>query len=336
MTGGAGFIGSHVVVELIQIGYEVIVLDNLCNGSSVAIARIEKLCQCSVQFVRGDVRDHTVLDKIFLHHHIDTVIHCAGLKAVGESIAQPLNYLDNNVSGTITLCQAMETAGVFNLVFSSSATVYGDAPVMPLTESAETRPPTNPYGRSKLIVENMLRDLSQSDSRWSIAILRYFNPVGAHCSGLIGENPRGVPNNLLPYISQVASGKLNYLAVYGADYSTPDGTGVRDYIHVVDLAIGHVKALPYLETHRGIYVWNLGTGHGYSVLQMIHAFEEANGCNVPYVIEPRRSGDIAECWSDPTKAQVELGWQAQRDLSTMVVDEWRWQQMNPNGYEPSP
>jgi len=335
VTGGAGFIGSHTVIELLQAGHEVVIVDNLSNSSVVALERVEQICQCSIPFVRGDVRDRTLLDNVFAQHKIDTVIHFAGLKAVGESVEQPLYYFDNNVSGTVTLCQAMAAAGVFSLVFSSSATVYGDAATMPLHEGVETKPPTNPYGRSKLMVEEMLRDLSHSDSRWSIALLRYFNPVGAHESGLIGENPRGIPNNLLPYISQVASGKLKQLAVYGDDYPTPDGTGVRDYIHVVDLAIGHVKTLTYLESHNGVQVWNLGTGHGYSVLEMVRAFEQASRCKVPYTVEPRRSGDIAQCWSDPSKAKRELGWQAQRDLSTMMVDAWRWQQMNPDGYESS-
>lgn len=328
VTGGAGFIGSHTVVELFQAGHEVIIFDNLCNSSAVAVERMETICQREIPFVCGDVRDKAALEELFSQHKIDSVIHFAGLKAVGESVDQPLNYFDNNVSGTITLCEVMAAAGVFNLVFSSSATVYGDATTMPLHEEVETKPPTNPYGRSKLMVEEILRDLSRSDSRWSIALLRYFNPVGAHESGLIGENPRGIPNNLLPYIAQVASGKLKQLAVYGDDYPTPDGTGVRDYIHVVDLAAGHVNTLSYLDNHYGVYVWNLGTGHGYSVLEMVRAFEQASGCTVPYVIEPRRSGDIAECWSDPSKAKKELGWQAERDLSTMMVDAWRWQQMS--------
>ena len=335
VTGGAGFIGSHTVVELLQAGHKVVVLDNLCNSSAVALERVEQISQRSIQFVQGDVRDRALLDTVFGQHKIDTVIHFAGLKSVGESVDQPLNYFDNNVSGTITLCAAMAAAGVFRLVFSSSATVYGDATTMPLHEGVETKPPTNPYGRSKLMVEEILRDLSHSDSRWSIALLRYFNPVGAHESGLIGENPRGIPNNLLPYIAQVASGKLKQLAVYGDDYPTQDGTGVRDYIHVVDLAIGHVKTLPYLDGHNGVHVWNLGTGHGYSVLEMVRAFEQASGRKVPYTIEPRRSGDIAQCWSDPAKAKRQLGWQAQRDLSTMMVDAWRWQQMNADGYETS-
>jgi len=328
VTGGAGFIGSHTVVELLQAGNEVVIIDNLCNSSTVVLGRLEKICNRSIQFVQGDVRDRAVLDYVFGQYEIDIVIHFAGLKAVGESVEKPLSYFDNNVSGTITLCQAMAAAGVFNMVFSSSATVYGDAMTMPLNENIATKPPTNPYGRSKLMVEEILRDLSQSDSRWSIALLRYFNPVGAHESGLIGENPRGIPNNLLPYIAQVASCKLKQLAVFGDDYPTPDGTGVRDYIHVVDLAIGHVKTLSYVDNHSGVYVWNLGTGQGYSVLEMVRAFEVASGRTVPYVIEPRRSGDIAQCWSDPSKAKRDLGWQAERDLSTMMVDAWRWQQMN--------
>lgn len=335
VTGGAGYIGSHACLELLNAGHEVICVDNLSNSSMVSLQRVEAITGRSIEFHEVDIRDRDGLAKIFTIHSIDTVIHFAGLKAVGESVEQPLNYFDNNVSGTVTLCQAMAAAGVFSLVFSSSATVYGDATAMPLHEGVETKPPTNPYGRSKLMVEEMLRDLSHSDSRWSIALLRYFNPVGAHESGLIGENPRGIPNNLLPYISQVASGKLKQLAVYGDDYPTPDGTGVRDYIHVVDLAIGHVKTLTYLESHNGVQVWNLGTGQGYSVLEMVRAFEQASGCKVPYAVEPRRSGDIAQCWSDPSKAKRELGWQAQRDLSTMMVDAWRWQQMNSDGYESS-
>ncbi len=332
VTGGAGYIGSHTLVELLQAGYDVVVLDNLCNSNVESLRRVEHICQRSVEFVRGDVGDRVLLDQLFAKHEFSAVIHFAGLKAVGESVAQPLSYYANNVGGTVTLCQAMAAAGVFRLVFSSSATVYGEPQHMPIREGFTVGAVTNPYGRSKWIVEQVLTDLAAADSRWSIALLRYFNPVGAHPSGLIGEDPQGAPNNLVPYITQVAVGRLAQLSIFGADYPTVDGTGVRDYIHVCDLAAGHVKAVEFLLEHVGIDVWNLGNGRGYSVMEMINTFAEVSGCQIDYTIVPRRPGDIAACWADVTKAQQELGWQAQRDLPTMLADAWRWQQQNPTGY----
>lgn len=332
VTGGAGYIGSHALVELLQAGYDVVVLDNLCNSNVESLRRVERICQRSVEFVLGDVGDRALLDRLFTQHDFSAVIHFAGLKAVGESVAQPLSYYANNVGGSVTLCQAMAAAGVFRLVFSSSATVYGEPDHMPIREDFVVGGVMNPYGRSKWMVEQILTDLAAAESRWSIALLRYFNPIGAHPSGLIGEDPRGTPNNLVPYITQVAVGRLGQLSVFGADYPTCDGTGVRDYIHVSDLAAGHVKAVEYVLDHGGIDVWNLGTGRGHSVLEMIDTFAEVSGCAIKYAIVPRRSGDIAACWADVTKAQQELGWQAQRDLSTMLADSWRWQQQNPAGY----
>jgi UDP-glucose 4-epimerase len=283
-------------------------------------------------FLEGDIRDRKMLDRLFVEHTIDAVLHFAGLKAVGESVAQPLRYYDNNVNGSQVLLQACADAGVFNFVFSSSATVYGEPAHTPISEACPVGQPTNPYGRSKLMVEDMLRDLAASDPRWRIALLRYFNPVGAHESGLMGEDPNGIPNNLLPYIAQVAFGKLPELAVFGNDYPTPDGTGVRDYIHVVDLAEGHLRALEAMQTHTGAHVWNLGTGQGYSVLEMVRAFEAASGKPVPYRVASRRPGDIATCYADPSKAESELGWKAKRGLPEMMRDAWRWQSMNPDGY----
>ncbi|MCP9338564.1 UDP-glucose 4-epimerase GalE [Stutzerimonas xanthomarina] len=332
VTGGAGYIGSHATLALLEAGHDVVVLDNLCNSSVESLERVERICGRAPSFVRGDIRDAAMLDLLFATHNISAVLHFAGLKAVGESVREPLAYYENNVAGSISLCRAMARAGVFRLVFSSSATVYGEPERMPIAEDFPTGTPTNPYGRSKLMVEEALRDLAASDSRWAIALLRYFNPVGAHESGSIGESPNGIPNNLLPYISQVAVGKLRELTVYGNDYATPDGTGVRDYIHVVDLAEGHLKALARLTCGTGLHVWNLGTGTGYSVLQMIHAFEQASGRSIPYRIAPRRPGDIAECWADPRKAASELGWQARRGIDAMMRDTWRWQLGNPDGY----
>ncbi|HUH40437.1 MAG TPA: UDP-glucose 4-epimerase GalE [Castellaniella sp.] len=332
ITGGAGYIGSHTVLELLAGGHDVIVLDNLSNSSRASLQRVHQITGRSVQLIEGDVRDAHVLDQLFADHPIDAVVHFAGLKAVGESVRQPLAYYDNNVHGSLVLCQAMARAGVHQLVFSSSATVYGEPAQMPISETCPTGVPTNPYGRSKLMVEDMLRDLAVAQPHWSIALLRYFNPVGAHPSGLIGEDPNGIPNNLLPYISQVAVGRLPQLAVFGDDYPTPDGTGVRDYIHVVDLARGHLAALGHLPAHPGIHTWNLGTGTGYSVLQMVRAFEQVSGRPVPYVVSPRRAGDIAQCWSDPAKAQRELGWCAELGLEQMMADTWRWQSANPDGY----
>lgn len=332
VTGGAGYIGSHTTLALLEAGFEVVVLDNLCNSSAESLRRIEAICGKSPFFVPGDIRDAALLDELFAAHAITAVLHFAGLKAVGESVREPLKYYDNNVAGSVALCQAMARAGVFNFVFSSSATVYGEPERMPIREDFPTGTPTNPYGRSKLMVEEVLRDLAASDSRWNIALLRYFNPVGAHESGMMGEDPSGIPNNLLPYIAQVAVGKLEQLAVFGDDYPTRDGTGVRDYIHVVDLADGHLKALQALGSRPGINVWNLGTGNGYSVLEMVRAFEQASGRLIPCRMSPRRPGDIAECWADPAKAEQELGWRAQRDLAQMMADTWRWQSSNPNGY----
>ena len=332
VTGGAGYIGSHTTLALLQAGFEVLVLDNLCNASAESLRRVAQLAGRTPVYVEGDIRDRILLDKLLAQHPVQAVMHFAGLKAVGESVAHPLRYFDNNVGGTVTLCQAMAAAGVFTLVFSSSATVYGDLATVPITEDQLAGHTTNPYGRSKFMVEQVLGDLAGSDPRWRIALLRYFNPVGAHESGQIGEDPHGIPNNLLPYITQVAAGKLPELAVFGNDYPTFDGTGVRDYIHVVDLAQGHLAALKALQTRTGTHVWNLGTGQGYSVLQIVQAFEDASGQSILYRIVPRRPGDIAACYADPTKAATELGWSANRDLFTMMSDSWRWQKMNPNGY----
>ena len=335
VTGGAGYIGSHTTLALLQDGFNVVVLDNLCNSSAESLRRVAQLSGREPVFMKGDVRDRALLNQILEQHPVQAVLHFAGLKAVGESVAQPLHYYDNNVGGTLTLCQAMAAAGVFNLVFSSSATVYGDPAIVPITEDHLAGHTTNPYGRSKYMVEQMLGDLAASDPRWRIALLRYFNPVGAHESGQIGEDPQGIPNNLLPYISQVALGKLPELAVFGNDYRTVDGTCVRDYIHVVDLAEGHLAALAALNapyTRSGLNIWNLGTGHGYSVLQMLKAFEAASGRPVPYRLSPRRPGDVATCFANSAKAAAELGWTAQRDLHTMMCDAWRWQALNPDGY----
>jgi UDP-glucose 4-epimerase len=335
LTGGAGYIGSHTMITLMQAGLDVVVLDNLSNSSAESLCRGAKIAGRSATFIEGDIRDSALLGRLLKENGVDAVMHFAGLKAVGESVSQPLRYYDNNVHGSQVLLQACADAGVFNFVFSSSATVYGEPAQMPISESSPVGQPTNPYGRSKLMVEDILRDLAASDPRWRIAILRYFNPVGAHKSGLIGEDPNGIPNNLLPYIAQVALGKLPELTVFGNDYPTLDGTGVRDYIHVVDLAEGHLRALDALETRTGAHVWNLGTGRGYSVLDMVRAFEAASGKPVPYRISPRRPGDIATCYSDPSKAKSELGWKANRGLPEMMRDTWRWQQMNPSGYRSS-
>ncbi|MBA4725309.1 MAG: UDP-glucose 4-epimerase GalE [Pseudomonas sp.] len=333
VTGGAGYIGSHTTLALLEAGYEVVVLDNLCNSSAESQHRVERICGKAPIFVQGDIRDRALLDEIFANYRIEAVLHFAGLKAVGESVREPLSYYENNVAGSDSLCQSMAAAGVFRLVFSSSATVYGEPAQMPISEDCPTGIPTNPYGRSKLMIEDVLRDLAVADSRWSIALLRYFNPVGAHESGLIGEDPNGIPNNLLPYVAQVAIGKLKELSVFGNDYPTADGTGVRDYIHVVDLADGHLKALQRISSQPGLNVWNLGTGKGYSVLEMVQAFEQVSGRPVPYRIVARRSGDIAECWANPHKAERELGWKAERGLQMMMEDAWRWQSLNPQGYK---
>jgi UDP-glucose 4-epimerase len=301
VTGGAGYIGSHTLVELALAGFDFVVLDNLCNSSSVSLQRVQAISGRPVEFVQGDIRDADLLQQVFTHYPISAVVHFAGLKSVGESVAQPLRYYNNNVHGSQVLLQAMADAGVFSIVFSSSATVYGDPVEMPISEQCPVGRPTNPYGRSKLMVEDILRDLALSDPRWRVAVLRYFNPVGAHESGTIGEDPNGIPNNLLPFITQVAVGKLPQLSVFGGDYPTHDGTGVRDYIHVVDLAHGHVAALRYLQEHAGVHTWNLGTGQGYSVLDMVKAFEAASGVQVPYKLVARRAGDIAVCYSNPLR-----------------------------------
>jgi UDP-glucose 4-epimerase len=331
VTGGAGYIGSHVCVELLEQGYEVVVLDNLCNGSELALERVQEITGRSLTFARGDVRNEQLVQQLLQAHGIGAVMHFAGLKAVGESVAQPLEYYDNNVSGAVKLLQAMALAGVTNLVFSSSATVYGDPASNPIDEDFPLSA-TNPYGRSKLMIEEMLRDLYTSERAWNISILRYFNPAGAHPSGRIGEHPSGVPNNLMPYIAQTASGLRQRLSVFGGDYPTRDGTGVRDYIHVTDLAKGHLAALAALADKPGCITHNLGTGTGYSVLEMVAAFEAASGKAIPYTIVPRRPGDIAECYADPGRARRELGWSAQQDLAAMCTDAWRWQQQNPSGY----
>jgi UDP-glucose 4-epimerase len=332
VTGGAGYIGSHTTLELLASGNEVVVLDNLCNSSPESLARVELITGRTCSLIKGDIRDRALLDRIFAEHRFDATLHFAGLKAVGESVREPARYYDNNVGGTVTLCQAMASAGVFTLVFSSSATVYGDPTEVPIREDQPRGEPTNPYGRSKLMVEQVLADLAISDPRWRIALLRYFNPVGAHESGLIGEDPHGIPNNLLPYIAQVAIGKRPRLAIFGNDYPTHDGTGVRDYIHVVDLALGHLKALDALAARSGAHIWNLGTGEGYSVFEMVRAFEAASRRPIPYEIVARRPGDIARCYAAPEKAERELGWKASRGLPQMMRDTWRWQSGNPDGY----
>lgn len=333
VTGGAGYIGSHTVLCLLQAGHQVVVLDNLCNASRESLRRVERLSGHTLTFVQGNILDRALLDRIFNERSVSAVIHFAGLKAVSESVAQPLTYYRNNVAGSVVLCQAMEAAGVRNIVFSSSATVYGDESPMPLYERLATGKTTNPYGHTKLMVEEILQNLGASDSRWSVALLRYFNPVGAHESGEIGEDPQGIPNNLLPYVAQVAVGRREYLSIYGNDYLTPDGTGVRDYIHVVDLAEGHLCALDYIREHTGVRIWNLGSGQGHSVLEVVAAFELASGGKVPYRIEKRRDGDVATCWADVSRAESELGWKAKRGLADMMADTWHWQQKNPNGYE---
>jgi len=333
ITGGAGYIGSHTCVELLNAGFEVVVVDNLSNSKQVALKRVEDITGKKPIFYQADVRDRDALAAIFAQHAIQSVIHFAGLKAVGESVEQPLRYYENNVAGTLTLCQVMAEAGVKSIVFSSSATVYGDPHTVPIKEDFPVGATTNPYGRSKFIVEEILRDLYLADPSWRIALLRYFNPVGAHESGSIGEDPNGIPSNLMPYIAQVAVGRLPFLRAFGGDYPTPDGTGVRDYIHVVDLALGHVAALRYLESHDGLVTVNLGTGRGYSVLDMVRAFAAASGREIPYQIVDRRAGDIASCYADPALAQQLFGWQAQRDVNVMCADSWRWQSQNPQGYE---
>lgn len=332
VTGGAGFIGSHTCVELLNSGYDVAVVDNLYNASEKALERVKEITGKEVGFYKVDIRDREGLNKVFDKENVEAVIHFAGLKAVGESVQKPLEYYENNIGGTITLCDVMRNHEVKNIIFSSSATVYGDPAFVPITEDCPKGTCTNPYGWTKWMLEQILTDIQKSDPQWNVILLRYFNPIGAHKSGLLGEDPKGIPNNLLPYVAQVAIGKLECVGVFGDDYDTPDGTGVRDYIHVVDLAKGHVKAIEKLKDKEGVSIYNLGTGNGYSVLQVIHAFEKACGHPLKYQIKPRRAGDIASCYCDPTKAKEELGWEAEYGIEEMCQDSWRWQSKNPNGY----
>jgi len=332
VTGGAGYIGSHTCLELLLAGHEVVVVDNLSNSKFEALRRVQELAGRTLQFHQADILDRTALNQILRGTAVDAVVHFAGLKAVGESVAQPLRYYENNVAGTVVLCEAMEEHGVRNMVFSSSAAVYGEPSRVPITEDQALRP-ESPYGRTKWMIEEILHDLHGADTRWNVALLRYFNPVGAHESGCIGEDPLGVPTNLFPILGRVAGGTLPRLEVFGDDYRTRDGTGVRDYIHVVDLARGHLKALARLQANPGVVVYNLGTGRGTSVLEAIAAFEQASGRSIPYSIVPRRPGDVAECYTDPGKARGELGWRAEKGLAEMCADAWRWQRGNPRGYE---
>lgn len=332
VTGGAGYIGSHTCVELLEEGYDVVVMDNLYNSSKKALERVEQITGKKVTFYETDMLDRAGVEEIFQRETIEAVIHFAGLKAVGESVAKPIEYYYNNMAGTLILCDTMRKAGVKNIVFSSSATVYGDPAFVPITEDCPKGKITNPYGQTKSMLEQVLTDIQVSDPEWNVILLRYFNPIGAHKSGMIGEDPKGIPNNLLPYVAQVAVGKLECIGVFGNDYDTPDGTGVRDYIHVVDLAKGHVKAIEKLKEKQGVLVYNLGTGKGYSVLEVVKAFGKACGRELPYVIKPRRPGDIAQCYADPSKAKAELGWEAQYGIDEMCEDSWRWQSQNPDGY----
>lgn len=331
VTGGSGYIGSHTVLELLEAGYETVVLDNLCNSSEESLKRVEKITGKKAAFYKADIRDQAAMDKIFAKEKPEAVIHFAGLKAVGESVQKPLMYYDNNIAGTVTLLNAMKEHGCKKIVFSSSATVYGKPASVPIREDFPLSV-TNPYGRTKLMIEEILGDVYTADNSWDIILLRYFNPIGAHESGLIGEDPEGIPNNLLPYVAKVAVGRLEKVNVFGNDYDTPDGTGVRDYIHVVDLARGHVKAIEKIAQNPGLKIYNLGTGNGYSVLDIIHAFSKACGHDIPYVIGPRRAGDIDMCYADPQKAYEELNWKAEYDLNKMCEDTWRWQSHNPDGY----
>lgn len=332
VTGGMGYIGSHTCIQMIEAGIEPIILDNLGNSKVAVLDRIEALTQVRPVFYQGDIRDEAFLDNIFAEHTISSVIHFAGLKAVGESVAKPLEYYDNNVNGSLVLARSMRKANVKSIVFSSSATVYGDPAIVPITENSPTGATTNPYGRSKYMVEECFSDLFDAENDWSITLLRYFNPVGAHPSGNMGEDPQGIPNNLMPFIAQVAVGRRESLSVFGNDYPTPDGTGVRDYIHVMDLADGHIAALKAVGEKSGLHIYNLGTGKGSSVLEMVEAFAEASGKPVPYTLCPRRAGDIAECWASTEKAEKELGWKATRNVMEMSADTWRWQSNNPKGY----
>ncbi|UNH24145.1 UDP-glucose 4-epimerase GalE [Moellerella wisconsensis] len=334
VTGGLGFIGSHTCIQMIEQGIQPVILDNLCNSNLEVLSRIETITGIRPIFYQGDIRDKALIDSIFAAHSIVSVIHFAGLKAVGESVSKPIEYYDNNVNGTLVLVQSMQQAGIKSLIFSSSATVYGDPEEVPLTENSKVGGTTNPYGTSKYMVERILSDLHIAEQDWSITLLRYFNPVGAHASGLMGEDPSGIPNNLTPYIAQVAVGRREKLTVFGADYPTIDGTGVRDYIHVMDLADGHIAALNKVSQQSGLHIYNLGTGKGTSVLEMIAAFEKAAGKPIPYQLADRRPGDIAECWSSPEKALNDLGWKAKYSIQDMADDTWRWQHKNPNGYNP--
>ena len=333
VTGGAGYIGSHTVVELQQAGYDVVVVDNLSNSSEKSLDRVEKITGKKVKFYKADILDREALEEIFTNEQIDSCIHFAGLKSVGESVAKPWEYYNNNIAGTLVLIDVMRNHGVKNIIFSSSATVYGDPAFVPITEECPKGQCTNPYGWTKSMLEQIFMDIQKADPEWNIVLLRYFNPIGAHKSGTIGENPNGIPNNLMPYVTQVAVGKRPELGVFGNDYDTHDGTGVRDYIHVVDLARGHVKALKKIEERAGLKIYNLGTGNGYSVLDIVKNFEAATGVKIPYSIKARRPGDIATCYSDASKAERELDWKAEYDIKDMCADSWRWQKMNPNGYE---
>ena len=333
LTGGAGYIGSHTIIELDKAGHSVVVVDNLSNSCEESVRRVSEIIGKPIPFIKADVRDAAAMDSIFKSYKIGAVIHFAGLKAVGESVAKPLEYYENNLNATFVLVNAMRNNGVKNIIFSSSATVYGNPAVIPITESCPKGECTNPYGKTKSMLEEVLSDVQKADPDWNVVLLRYFNPIGAHQSGRIGENPNGIPNNLMPYITQVAVGRRPELGVFGNDYDTPDGTGVRDYIHVCDLAAGHVSALQAIERKCGLAIYNLGTGHGYSVLDVVKAFEKVNGEKVPYSIKPRRAGDIATCYCNPAKAKAELGWEAKFGIEEMCRDSWNWQKNNPKGYE---
>lgn len=332
VTGGAGYIGSHTCVELLESGYDVVVVDNLCNSSKESLNRVEQITGKKVRFYETDIADKVTMSKVFEENDIFAVIHFAGLKAVGESVQKPLEYYKNNISGTLEMCEVMREHNVKNIIFSSSATVYGDPEIIPITEQCPKGQCTNPYGWTKSMLEQILTDIQKADKEWNVILLRYFNPIGAHKSGLMGEDPNGIPNNLMPYVMKVAIGQLPHVNVFGNDYSTPDGTGVRDYIHVVDLAVGHVKAIKKIEDNPGVKIYNLGTGIGYSVLDVINNVSKAVGRDIPYVIAERRAGDIAECYSDATLAKEELGWVAENGIKEMCEDSWNWQKKNPNGY----